>query len=187
MYIDFIATGQELRRIDSETVASNSIGFLHARFQCDEVWTGLTLKAVFKQNDEEWARTLEGGECVVPAEVLLPGRFKVWLVGENEDKTVCATTANVVVVVQTGTDGARALAPGIDDNANIAGIIDSYLDEALDARVDSIVGEIYLKKTEIDTKLSTTSTNPVQNRIVTEKIAEVETTIGNIDALLGTI
>lgn len=39
----------------------------------------------------------------------------------------------------------------------------------------------------VDAELSTTSKNPVQNRVVTEKFAEVETTVGNIDALLETI
>lgn len=39
----------------------------------------------------------------------------------------------------------------------------------------------------VDDHLSATSKNPVQNRVVTEKFAEVDTTIGNIDALLYTI
>lgn len=39
----------------------------------------------------------------------------------------------------------------------------------------------------VDSALSNTSENPVQNKVITEKITEVETTIGNIDVLLGTI
>ncbi len=39
----------------------------------------------------------------------------------------------------------------------------------------------------VDSELSKTSENPVQNKVITEKITEVETTIGNIDVLLGTI
>lgn len=46
----------------------------------------------------------------------------------------------------------------------------------------------------VDDVLSTTSTNPVQNKVITGEVNEmksqlqdVETTIGNIDVLLGTI
>lgn len=39
----------------------------------------------------------------------------------------------------------------------------------------------------LDDKLSQMSVNAVQNKAVAAKFAEVETTIGNIDVLLGTI
>lgn len=39
----------------------------------------------------------------------------------------------------------------------------------------------------VDAQLSDASTNAVQNKAVTAKFVEVETTIGNIDVLLGTL
>ena len=39
----------------------------------------------------------------------------------------------------------------------------------------------------VDSELSDTSTNPVQNKVVTKKITEITTTVGNVDALLQTI
>ena len=39
----------------------------------------------------------------------------------------------------------------------------------------------------IDEKLSETSKNPVENRAITAKFSEIDTTVGNIDALLKTI
>lgn len=39
----------------------------------------------------------------------------------------------------------------------------------------------------VDSEFSTTSTNPVQNKVITEKVTEIETTVGNIDILLKTI
>lgn len=42
-------------------------------------------------------------------------------------------------------------------------------------------------KVEVDGELSQMSNNAVQNKAVAAKFAEVETTIGNIDVLLGTI
>ena len=39
----------------------------------------------------------------------------------------------------------------------------------------------------VDDALSETSTNPIQNKVVTEKFNEVTTTIGNINSLLSTI
>lgn len=38
-----------------------------------------------------------------------------------------------------------------------------------------------------DDVLSTSSTNPVQNKVIAEKITDIETLVGNIDILLGTI
>lgn len=43
------------------------------------------------------------------------------------------------------------------------------------------------EKVEVDGELSQMSVNAVQNKAVAAKFAEVETTIGNIDVLLGTI
>lgn len=42
-------------------------------------------------------------------------------------------------------------------------------------------------KVKVDGELSAMSANAVQNQVVATKFAEVETTIGNIDVLLGTI
>lgn len=47
--------------------------------------------------------------------------------------------------------------------------------------------DIIAAKVEVDGELSQMSNNAVQNKAVAAKFAEVETTIGNIDVLLGTI
>ena len=47
--------------------------------------------------------------------------------------------------------------------------------------------DIIAARVEIDGELSQMSNNAVQNKAVAAKFAEVETTIGNIDVLLGTI
>ena len=39
----------------------------------------------------------------------------------------------------------------------------------------------------VDDYLSLESTNPVQNKVITEKVTELETNIGNVETLLGTI
>lgn len=39
----------------------------------------------------------------------------------------------------------------------------------------------------VDSELSEDSTNPVQNKVITAKITEIETNVGNVDALLSTI
>lgn len=39
----------------------------------------------------------------------------------------------------------------------------------------------------VDSELSEESTNPVQNKVITAKITEIETKVGNVDALLSTI
>lgn len=39
----------------------------------------------------------------------------------------------------------------------------------------------------VDDTFSKTSTNPLQNKVVTSRFTDLDTTIGNIDALLATI
>lgn len=59
---------------------------------------------------------------------------------------------------------------------------------ATDEKIGQAV-EDYLQKNPIvvDSELSLESTNPVQNKVVTHSLKQVETTVGNIDVLLGTI
>lgn len=63
---------------------------------------------------------------------------------------------------------------------------------------EEILGDIeevvtdYLNKNpvqaiSVDDALSEESTNPVQNKVVTAKFKDLETTVGNVDVLLGTI
>lgn len=102
MYILFRAEGQELRRIDSEIVASDSKGFLRAKFEVDDEWMNLALKAIFEQNGKSWSRVLDDGSCLVPDEVLNTGRFKVWLIGVDYDNVIRATTESATVEVKRG-------------------------------------------------------------------------------------
>lgn len=60
--------------------------------------------------------------------------------------------------------------------------VDYYTDEERQAFADEVLGSF-----TVDAELSEVSTNAVQNRAVASKFADVETTIGNIDSLLGTI
>lgn len=102
MDIQFRVEGQSLKRVDNETVAANSKGFLFAKFDVDADWDGLTLKAVFEQNRKSWAQVLVTGICLVPVEVVSSGNFKVWLEGVDSDEVVRATTHSVKVNVLDG-------------------------------------------------------------------------------------
>lgn len=102
MYILFRAEGQELKRIDSETVASDSKGFLHAKFEIDDEWNELALEAVFEQNGKKYVQVLDDNTCLVPIDVLNAGRFKVWLVGVDSDNVIRATTESVTIEVKRG-------------------------------------------------------------------------------------
>lgn len=154
MYINFRAEGQELKRVDDEKVASNSVGFLKARFEYDEEWEGLSLKAVFEQDGSEYIVEVSDGACDIPSEVLNPGRFKVWLVGEDAVNGIYVTTVYVIVPVQKGPNVERALPPGGSggggsvNEADITSIVDTYLDENLDERVNAIL------EGDIDEKLN---------------------------------
>ena len=60
-----------------------------------------------------------------------------------------------------------------------------------DERIQEIVKDYFANNPSpiitVDSELSDKSTNPVQNKVVTQSFKEVEATIGNIDVLLGTI
>lgn len=56
----------------------------------------------------------------------------------------------------------------------IAGAVKDYLDK----------NSISIK---VDSELSEESENPVQNKVIAKKISQIETNVGNVDALLSTI
>lgn len=70
---------------------------------------------------------------------------------------------------------------GRDGHTPIKGV-DYYTPAEKQAFSDEIFASL-----KIDSELSEDSTNAIQNRAVAVKFADVETTIGNIDVLLGTI
>ncbi|MBQ3183444.1 MAG: hypothetical protein IJB57_07225 [Clostridia bacterium] len=113
MYIYFRAEGQSLKRVDNESVAANSKGFLFAKFDVGLDWDGLALKAVFEQNRKSWSQILVEGICLVPIEVLSAGKFKVWLEGIDSNTVVRATTHSIKVEVLDGppADNENAPAP----------------------------------------------------------------------------
>jgi hypothetical protein len=66
---------------------------------------------------------------------------------------------------------------------------DSNVEES-EHDIEASFGEVYGENPAgitVDDALSLLSINPVQNRVVTKKINEIDATIGNIDALLGTL
>lgn len=79
-----------------------------------------------------------------------------------------------------GADGTRGR-DGRDGHTPIKGV-DYYTPAEKQAFSDEIFASL-----KIDNELSEDSTNAIQNRAVAVKFADVETTIGNIDVLLGNI
>lgn len=101
-YIEFRAEGQALKRVDNQIVASDSKGFLYAKFDIDAGWDGLALEAVFEQNGSKYVQVLAEGLCPVPVEVLNVGRFKVWLTGVDSNTVTRATTSSLTIDVLRG-------------------------------------------------------------------------------------
>ena len=147
MYILFRAEGQELRRIDSEIVASDSKGFLRAKFEVDDEWKELGLKAIFEQNGEKYVQVLDDNTCLVPVEVLNTGRFKVWLVGVDYDDVVRATTESVTVEVKRGPgyDAENSTAPTPEEKDQILSAANEAKRIASSVKADADSGKFNAK------------------------------------------
>lgn len=89
----------------------------------------------------------------------------------------------------TGTIHGGTLRGGVSTvfGANGLSAYEIAVKEGFEGTVEEWLGSLKGGGITIDTELSDKSTNPVENRVVTKKFIEVETTVGNIDALLTTI
>jgi len=94
-------------RLDTESVASDSVKYLSIKFILDDAWNGALKTAVFKNDSisQKAAVILEEGNelylgdntCLVPFEVIKPPFFTVSLSGVNDETVITTVPANVKV------------------------------------------------------------------------------------------
>lgn len=76
MILKFNVNNQTIKRLDANKVVSDSRNYLHASFSFSEEWKGLKT-AIFKRGDVVKNAILENDECIVPWEVIKPGKMIV--------------------------------------------------------------------------------------------------------------
>lgn len=99
-----------------ESVTSGSVNIYSARFEFSPDWQGLTTKAVFKGSGTTKTVLLDGGECVIPWEVLTShGQpLMAGVFGTMDDTvlpTIWASLGTVLEGVPTDAEGAKPPTP----------------------------------------------------------------------------
>lgn len=169
-----------LKLIDKPTTASGAIKSIYLDVVTDIYWDGYTVNATFQREDSEeiYERMLVDGLYEVPHEVIAEkGVVKIGLIGykEGTKKTSTLIKYNIPEGAKEGTETSKVPTPSVYEQ-----LLDLIYSGAVGGSGNgtSII---------IDKELSTTSPNPVQNKVVTSKVLEIETTIGNVNSLLETI
>lgn len=173
-YIEFRAEGQALKRVDDQIVASDSKGFLYAKFDIDAGWDGLALEAVFEQNGNKYVQVLDEGLCPVPVEVLNAGRFKVWLTGVDSNTVTRATTASLTIDVLRGPgdNAVNASDPTPTEREQILTIASDAQRIAQSVRKDADEGKFNGKDGKVD--------EDIVNKIIAKYLADNKIT-GEVD------
>lgn len=98
--LDFDVNNQKITKspkCDFSGLVVGSSGFLYARFNFSQEWTGYLKVAVFSCKSGEYPAKVQAGICEIPAEVLAEDSFKVSVVGKRGDSRL---PCNRVTVIQ---------------------------------------------------------------------------------------
>lgn len=179
MSLRFSVDGQNIIRLDRETVAANSCGFLYSEFIFDPLWESLTKKAVFEKDSVSVCSIITDGKCYVPYEVLTHGYFTVSLIGIDSDKSVRVTTEKCRIDVFEGPslEYDNSGEPVLSEIEQITTLAGHALETAKEAKKSVIEGSVdketleefigdYLKDNPIDKE---TVLSAVENALITAK------------------
>lgn len=191
-----------------ELITSGSVNVYRVRFEFSQEWEGLTTKAVFCGSGVTKTVLLADGECVIPWETLAShGQLlTAGVFGTQDDKVLPSTWANLGIILEgvpTNGEGARPPTPdlweqelaGKGDGLDYDGLELSLMsgDKPLSKVVIAGGGEsvVYrfgpgLKQDGLDVSVDAVSDFSGDNTLPMTA-AGVQTTVGNIEALLDTI
>lgn len=141
-------------------------------------------------SDEESAETIRKIEFIIearpkPDEYVRPEELSFLQQLEQAIKNKITTPSSAKV-------GQLLRVKEVDENGKPTefDVTDETNGNVSDEQIAEAVGN-YLEKNpvevSVDAELSESSTNPVQNKVITSKITQISTTMGNVDALLETI
>ena len=169
MDLNFRVSKQIITRKDNENVVADSKNYLYAAFSFSEEWTG-TKTAIFKSGDDAYCVMLQEDRCLIPWEVIKPRWFSV--------SVFCGdlVTSNKVAV--------RVLESGYTEGETPDAYqqIIELLDDINQGQVseESIANAVKVYMLEHPVEMSGYATEEYVNDAI-------DSEVGNINALLGTI
>lgn len=179
--ITFSASEQTLEKLTgSEQFAGNTVSYVEATFTLGTNWTGFdSVSAVWKSQYYEIATVLDAyGKCDVPAEVMYyKSKVFVNLVGvtvSGDEVTDRLTTYPILAF----TIDSEAIIEGTETTDITPSQFDQFVsqvsDDAAAAAASAADAEAAAASLTVDSALSTSSTNPVQNKVITGAITDLK-------------
>lgn len=187
-------------RLDTESVASDSVKYLSIKFILDSAWQNTLKTAVFKNDSISQSKAVileEGNElylgdntCLVPFEVIKPPYFTVSLSGVDDEKVITTVPATVKVY-QSGeitADTPDEYTPS--QYQQLVSIYEETKQIAQSVRDDADNGLFKGDKGEdgitpiVDQKFDATSINAQSGTAVAEGI---DATLGEVNNVFGTL
>ena len=100
--LDYSVKNQRLTKVGDHTMlVSGTKGYLQARFEFDDNWTGCKKVACFYNNGESYAVRLDdNNKCVIPPEALTSSSFKVSVEGRKKDYCIPSTIVEETQIVR---------------------------------------------------------------------------------------
>ena len=174
MDLNFRVSKQIITRKDNENVVADSKNYLHAAFSFSEEWTG-TKTAIFTNSNKSYCVILENDRCLIPWEVIKPRWFSV--------SVFCGdlVTSNKVAVrvLESGyTEGETPADPTPDAYQQIIALLDDINQGQVSE--ESIANAVKVYMLEHPVEMSGYATEEYVNDAI-------DSEVGNINALLGTI
>lgn len=147
---------------------SDSINHLKATFEFDEVWQGFKKIALFSYEKGEYKKELKNNICVVPWEVLTRGYFSVSVYGLKDDIRITVTGVRIPLDLSGFTAADLPTEPTKTLEGQILDDLSALNEEVEDIKstLDGVEG------ISVDDKMSDTSENAVQNKVVKEYVDE---------------
>jgi len=149
MDLQFKVINQVIYRPDSNIPASDSIGYLYAKFTFTQDWDGLKKTAIFKSPTNEcYSVILIDDECLVPHETIKFGDLKVSVRGDDpiDNTTLITTIPFPVPIKQAGPIiGEVPRPPTPDEYAQVIEIMEQQAIDASRAEAAALEAESYAK------------------------------------------
>lgn len=173
MDLNFKINNQLLTRTDQEILVNKSKNYLHCNFLFETSdWSGLVKFALFKNEENETYPVYLGlndtVSCIVPTKVLNGDFFKVSVYGgdfiSTNEKTIVLLPAGYTGEVGEDKDLLVKIFERIEEKIDNV----TYTNGILTFESNGVVLETI--SLVVDSELSTTSENPVQNKVITSAL-----------------
>ena len=171
--IEFNVRHQMISRVDDFRPAEKSSKYLIAKFNFNTSdWDNTVKTAIFKNKAQkkEYKVILIDGQCEVPWESISEeGKCEVSVYGVNEKYRI---TTNI---------GTFKIYPTLSGGSKIKDLTPSLYEQLLE-KIINISKDIL-----VDDEMSISSKNPVQNKVVTEKINQLDEEVTTIKRNIGDV